>query len=107
MKSSCVKWSVLPAASLLVGGVAMPHDQPSWSSLSTSSASGSSATPTPAEKSKPTIAERKESQPDRMANTGKRNAGQKPRIIREQNAASRNIHGTNRNARTQPRRGTP
>ena len=105
MKSSCVKSSVPAAACLLVGGVAMPHERPSWSSLSTSSASRSSATPTLAEKPKPTIAERQENQPDRMDNTGKRNAGQKLRIIREQNAASRNIHGTKRNARTQP--GTP
>jgi hypothetical protein len=60
VKSSCIKSSVLAAAFSLVGGVAMPQDLPSSGSLPTSSASSSSATPTPAEKSKPTFAERKE-----------------------------------------------
>lgn len=107
MKSSCIQSSVLPAAFLLVGGVAMPHDQSCSGSHSTSSASSSSARPTPAEKPKPKIAERKENQPDRIANTGQRNAGQKPQILREQNAASRNVDGTKHHARTQPGRGAP
>ena len=107
MKSGCIQSSVLPAAFLLVGGVAMPHDQSCSGSLSTSTASRSSASPTPAEKPKPTIAERKENQPNRIANTGKRNAGQKPQILRGQNPASRNIHGPKLNARTQPERGAP
>ena len=107
MKSGCIQSSVLPAAFLLVGGVAMPHDQSSSGSHAASSASSGSARPTPAEKPKPTIAERKENQPDRIANTGMRNAGQKPQILREQHAASRNIHDSKHNARTQPERGAP
>jgi len=46
VNSSCIPSSVLAAAFFLVDGVAMPHDQSSSGSLSTPSASGSSATPT-------------------------------------------------------------
>src|SRR5215467_3980041 len=63
------KWSVLPVAALLLGGVAMAQDQSSSGSQSSSSQSGSSATPTPApaEKPKPTVEQRKENQQDRIA----------------------------------------
>ena len=56
------KWCILPAALLLVGTVAMGQD--TSSSSSTSQATTTSATPAP----KPTIAERKENQQDRIAN---------------------------------------
>ena len=66
MKFSWMKWSVLPAAILLVGGVAVAQDQSS--SGSQSSQSGEAAAPAPAEKPKPTVAQRKENQQDRIAN---------------------------------------
>lgn len=70
MKSSCVEWSVLPAAFLLEGGAALAEDQSRsgspWSSAET--AGSAAATPAPAEKPKTTIAERKEHQQDRIAN---------------------------------------
>src|SRR4029077_20571960 len=52
--------SALPVAVLMGGSVAMALDQ--------SSSSGSSAAPAPAAQPKPTIAERKENQQDRIAN---------------------------------------
>lgn len=60
MKFTWMKWSALPVAVLMVGSVAMAQDQ--------SSSSGSSAAPAPAAQPKPTIAERKENQQDRIAN---------------------------------------
>ncbi|HEX8835844.1 MAG TPA: hypothetical protein VF748_02820 [Candidatus Acidoferrum sp.] len=137
MKSSWIPLSVPPAAFPLVGGVAMAEDQSSSGPQSSSSETGGSAAPTPApaEKRKPTIAERRENQQDRItngvksgqltagetaklerqqqgihkqvaadgkANGGKMNASQKQRINREQSAASRKIHRTKHNRRTQP-----
>jgi len=53
MKFTWMKWSSVPAAFLLMGTVAMAQDQ---------------ATPAPATKPDPTIAQRKENQQDRIAN---------------------------------------
>ena len=101
MKSKWIKWSVLPAALLVAGGVAMAQDQSSGSP-SSSSASGSSATPAPAEKPKPTIAQRKENQQDRIANgvqSGQLTAGEtgnlekKEAAINKETAADRAANG--------------
>lgn len=121
MKSSWILLSVLPAAFLLVGGVALAEDQSSSGSQSSSSETGGSATTTPApvEKRKPgvksglTVGEtaqlerqqqaiNKHVAADRKANGGKLNDSQKQQIPREQNAASRNIHRKKHNRRTQP-----
>ena len=57
------KWGILPAAVLLLGTVAMGQDTSSSGSTSQST-STTSSTPAP----KPTIAQRKENQQDRIAN---------------------------------------
>src|ERR1700682_3739749 len=77
MKFTWIKWSALPVAVLLTGSVAMALDQPAPSSQpapqaqSGSSAAAPPATPattaTPAAKPKPTVAQRKENQQDRIA----------------------------------------
>jgi len=75
MKLTWMKWSALPVAVLLAGSVAMAQDQPAPSSQPAPQAqSGSSATATtpattatPAAKPKPTVAQRKENQQDRIA----------------------------------------
>jgi hypothetical protein len=77
MKFTWMKWSALPVAVLLTGSVAMAQDQPAPSSQPAPQAqSGSSAaatpttpatTATPAAKPKPTVAQRKENQQDRIA----------------------------------------
>ena len=76
MKLTWMKWSALPVAVLLAGGVAMAQDQPAPSSQPAPQAqSGSSATAatpaTPAAKPKPTVAQRKENQQDRIAQGAK------------------------------------
>ena len=87
MKFTWMKWGVLPVAVLLAGGVAIAQDpssqqsqqqqtqqqqqgQTQQSSQAQSGGSANSATPasTPAAKPKPTIAQRKEHQQDRIAN---------------------------------------
>ena len=70
MKFTWMKWSALPVAVLMVGSVAMAQDQSASGQQSSQSSSGSSAAPaaTPAAQPKPTIAERKENQQDRIAN---------------------------------------
>src|SRR6266481_3667325 len=69
MRLTWIKWSALPAAVLLAGSVAMAQDQPALNSQPAPQAqSGSSATTaTPAAKPKPTVAQRKENQQDRIA----------------------------------------
>jgi hypothetical protein len=75
MKLTWMKWSALPVAVLLAGGVALAQDQPAPSSQpapqaqsgSSSPAATPAAAPTPAAKPKPTIAQRKENQQDRIA----------------------------------------
>jgi hypothetical protein len=109
MRSNWMKWSVLPAALLVAGGVAVAQDQSSSGSQSSSSESGGSAspTPTPAEKPKPTIAERKENQRDRIANgvkSGQLTAGETAKLekqqqgINKQVAADRKANGGKLNA---------
>jgi hypothetical protein len=75
MKFTWMKWSALPVAVLLLSGVTMAQEQQSSGSQSgsqsssgsqgSSSQSGSSTTATPAPK--PTVAQRKENQQDRIA----------------------------------------
>ena len=100
MKFSWMKWSVLPAAILLVGSVAVAQDQSS--SGSQSSQSGEAAAPAPAEKPKPTVAQRKENQQDRIANgvkSGQLTAGEtknlekKEAAINKETAADRAANG--------------
>ena len=71
MKFTWMKWCALPVAVLLAGSVAMAQDQPAQSSQSQSGSSATPATPapaaTPATQPKPTIAQRKENQQDRIA----------------------------------------
>jgi hypothetical protein len=72
MKLTWMKWSALPVAVLLAGSVAMAQDQPAPSSepapQAQSGSSATAATPaTPAAKPKPTVAQRKENQQDRIA----------------------------------------
>jgi hypothetical protein len=79
MKFSWMKWSALPVVVLMVGTATMAQDQSSSGSQQPSqpaaqSQSGSPSTPatpapaaTPAAKPKPTIAQRKENQQDRIA----------------------------------------
>src|SRR5690242_2081493 len=101
MKFSWMKWSVLPAAILLVGGVAVAQDQSSSGSQS-SSQSGEAAAPAPAEKPKPTVAQRKENQQDRIVNGVKSvqltagetaNLEKKEAGINKENAADRAANG--------------
>ena len=109
MKSSWIPLSVLPAAFLLVDGVALAEDQSSSGSQSSSSETGGSAAPTPApaEKPKPTIAERKENQQDRIANgvkSGRLTAGETAKLewqqqgINKQEAADWKANGGKLNA---------
>src|SRR5260370_18373537 len=75
MKFTWMKWSTLPAALLMIGGVAMAQDQPAPSQQPAPQAQSGSRTPAanpapqtaPAEKPKPTVAQRKENQQDRIA----------------------------------------
>jgi hypothetical protein len=87
-----------------VGGVALAEDQSSSGSPSSFSETASSAAPTPApvEKPKPTIGERKENQPGRIANgvkSGQLTAGENAKLARQQQridkqvAADRKAHG--------------
>ncbi|HKV63431.1 MAG TPA: hypothetical protein VJO16_16085 [Candidatus Acidoferrum sp.] len=64
-----MKWSALPVAVLMLGSVAMAQDQSSSGTQQPAPAqSGSSAsTPAPATTPKPTVAQRKENQQDRIA----------------------------------------
>lgn len=63
MSSKVSKWMMLPAAMLVLGTVAMAQDSSSTSSSSSQSSSSTSSTQT-----KPTVAQRKENQQDRIAN---------------------------------------
>ena len=65
MSNKFSKWSVLPAAVLLLGTVALAQDQSSSGSTPAAAPSSQSSTPAPAQK--PTIAQRKENQQDRIA----------------------------------------
>jgi hypothetical protein len=63
MRLTWMKWSALSATLLIAGSVAMAQDQPAPSSEPASPA----ATPAPRAKPKPTVAQRKENQQDRIA----------------------------------------
>ena len=90
MKLTWLKWSALPAAFLVAGGVVMAQDPSSTqgqSSSSTPSSTASTPTPAPATaakpKPKPTIAQRKENQQDRIANgvkSGQLTAGETSKL---------------------------
>src|SRR5258707_15415572 len=71
MKFTWMKWSALPVAVLMAGSVAMAQDQSSSGSQQPTPAPAATPaatpTPAPAEQPKPTIAQRKENQQDRMA----------------------------------------
>ena len=69
MKLTWMKWSALPVAALMAGSVAMAQDQSSSGSQQPATAPAATpvATPAPAAKPKPTIAQRKENQQDRIA----------------------------------------
>ena len=69
MKLTWMKWSALPVAVLMAGSMAMAQDQSSSGSQqpATAPAATPAATPAPAAKPKPTIAQRKENQQDRIA----------------------------------------
>jgi hypothetical protein len=91
MKLSWMKWSVLPAAILLLGGLAMAQDQSSSGSQS-SSQGGEAAAQTPAEKPKPTVAQRKENQQDRIANgvkSGQLTAGETKNLEKKEAAINK------------------
>jgi len=63
MSNKVSKWMILPAAVLMLGTVALAQDTSSPSSTSSQGSSNTATTP-----SKPTIAQRKENQQDRIAN---------------------------------------
>jgi hypothetical protein len=67
MKFTWMKWSALPVAVLLAGGVAMAQDQTPSQSQSGSTAPAAAPAATPAPAAKPTVAQRKENQQDRIA----------------------------------------
>jgi hypothetical protein len=67
MKFTWMKWSALPAAVLLAGSVAIAQDQTSSQSQPQGGSSAPAATPAPATPAKPTVAQRKENQQDRIA----------------------------------------
>src|SRR6266576_2997702 len=79
MRLTRIKWSVLPAALLLAGSLAMAQDQPAPNSQpapqaqsgSSATAATPAATATPAAKPKPTVAQRQENQQDRIAQGAK------------------------------------
>jgi hypothetical protein len=67
MKFTWMKWSALPVAVLLAGSVAMAQDQTPSQSQSGSAAPAAAPAATPAPAAKPTVAQRKENQQDRIA----------------------------------------
>jgi hypothetical protein len=104
MKLTWMKWSAMPVAVLMAGSVAMAQDQPSSGSQQPAPAPAATPAPAPApaEKSKPTIAQRKENQQDRIANgvqSGKLTAGEtanlekKEAAINKETAADRAANG--------------
>jgi hypothetical protein len=85
MKFTWMKWSALPVAVLMAGSVAMAQDQSSSGSQQPAPAPAATpaATPAPAAKPKPTIAQRKENQQDRIANgvqSGQLTAGETSKL---------------------------
>ena len=100
MKFTWMKWSALPVALLMAGSVAMAQDQSS--SGSQQPASAATPAPAPAAQAKPTVAQRKENQQDRIANgvqSGQLTAGEtanlekKEAAINKETAADRAANG--------------
>jgi hypothetical protein len=67
MKFTWMKWSALPVAVLMAGSVAMAQEQSSSGSQQPTPAPAATPAPAPAAQPKPTIAQRKENQQDRIA----------------------------------------
>jgi len=93
-----MKWSTLPVAVLVASGVAMAQDQSSSGSQQPAPAPAA----TPETKAKPTVAQRKENQQDRIANgvqSGQLTAGEtanlekKEAAINKETAADRAANG--------------
>ena len=110
MNFTWMKWTALPVAVLMVGSVAMAQDQPAPNSQpapqAQSESSATAATPattaTPAAKPKPTVAQRKENQQDRIAQgvkSGQLTAGETASLekkeagINKETAADRAANG--------------
>ncbi len=100
MKFTWMKWSALPVAVLMAGSVVLAQDQSSSGSQQPPPAPA--ATPAPAAQAKPTIAQRKENQQDRIANgvqSGQLTAGEtanlekKEAAINKETAADRAANG--------------
>jgi hypothetical protein len=92
MKFTWMKWSVLPVAVLMAGSVAMAQDQSSSGSQQPTPAPAAAPAPAPAEKSKPTIAQRKENQQDRIANgvqSGQLTAGETANLEKKEAAINK------------------
>jgi hypothetical protein len=100
MKFTWMKWNVLPAAVLMAGAVAMAQDQPAPSpqpapqaqSGSSSPAATPAATATPAANPKPTVAQRKENQQDRIAQgvkSGQLTAGETANLEKKEAAINK------------------
>jgi hypothetical protein len=67
MKFTWMKWSALPVAVLMAASVAMAQEQSSSGSQQPAPAPAATPAPAPAAQPKPTIAQRKENQQDRIA----------------------------------------
>src|SRR5260370_36197728 len=110
MKFISMKWSALPVVVLMAGSVSLAQDQSSSGSQPAPQAQSESAsapatpatTLAPAEKPKPTVAERKENQQDRIAQgvkSGQLTAGEtanletKEAAINGETKADRAAHG--------------
>ena len=100
MKFTWMKWSALPVAVLMAGSVVLAQDQSSSGSQQLPPAPA--ATPAPAAQAKPTVAQRKENQQDRIANgvqSGQLTAGEtanlekKEAAINKETAADRAANG--------------
>jgi len=90
MKFTWMKWGALPVAVLMAGSVAMAEDQSA--SGSQPQAPAPAASPAPAAQAKPTVAQRKENQQDRIANgveSGELTAGETAKLERKEAAINK------------------
>ena len=102
MKFSWMKWSVLPAAVLLLGGVAVAQRKENQQDpIAPGIKSGQMTAGETAKADKQQQRINKQVAADRKTNGGKLNASEKKHINEEQNAASRNIYHKKHNAKTQ------
>lgn len=132
MKLTWTKWSIMPAAMLMAGTVAMAQQQGSGSPAPAPAPTQST---TPAPKTDPSIAQRKENQQDRIgngiksgeltpveaskletkeaaingetkadraANGGKLTSAEKQKVNKQQNQVSKQIYQDKHNAKTAP-----